>query len=208
MFLCCKQQIGPQCRPFQEDPVITHEHVLPPGFEAHACANDPWDAAVTAAGQGCDPATVYWSGTAGRCRAAIVLAPDRAVEADVLHELGLLTLFDALAVLAPPQMPLAICRPNVIAVDGAQAATIRAVQGPLSWAVLGFDVALHAEHAAPRETPEETCLAEEGFGEIAAEELLSHLCRHLLGWVDAWRDGGAALLSREIAKREARREAA
>jgi BirA family biotin operon repressor/biotin-[acetyl-CoA-carboxylase] ligase len=147
---------------------------------------------------------LYWNGADGRCQAAVVLAPHRAVEPGLLLDLGLLALFDALAVLAPPQMPLAVQRPDGITVDGARAATVRAVEGDgADWAVLGFDVAIRSGHAAPGEMPDHTCLVEEGFGDIAPAELLEHWCRHLLGWVDAWLDDGAGPLSRAVDQRAA-----
>ena len=150
---------------------------------------------------------MFWSGAGGRCRAAVVLAPDRAVEAGTLLDLGLLALFDALAVLAPPQMPLVIRRPGDVEVNGGTAATVDATQGS-GWAVLGFEVLLQTDEARPGDRPDRTCLAEEGFGDVGAGELLAHVCRHLLGWVDAWLDGGAGPLSRAVDQREARQREA
>lgn len=181
--------------------------VLPPGFHACPGDGDPWVAALRGAAQGEAPGTVFCDGTQGRCRAAFLFAPDRPLaEADLLN-LGALALFDAVAVLAPPQVPVHILLPDGLAVDGGRVAALRAALsaaqagGVPDWAVLGIDVAVNLQASAPGETPDQTCLAEEGFGDIAPADVLTHMSRHLLGWIDAWQEQGGAALRREISLR-------
>lgn len=137
-----------------------------------------------------------------------MFAPDRPIEdPGVLLSLGSLALYDALAVLAPPHVPLRLLPPDGLAVDGARAATLRAAVAPADagmtpdWAVLGLDVAIDMQAAAPGETPDETCLIEEGFGGVTPAEVLAHVCRQLLGWIDLWRDEGSAALDAAAAGR-------
>ena len=153
---------------------------------------------------------MFWDGAHGRCRAAFVFAPDRPLgAASLILDLGALALFDAIAVLAPPQTPVHIIPPDGLAVDGGRVATLRTAEAPSltgaipEWAVLGIDVAVDAEASAPGETPGQTCLTEEGFGDITPADVLVHTCRHLLGWLDAWREDGAASLARVVAQRTA-----
>ncbi|HYZ61092.1 MAG TPA: biotin/lipoate--protein ligase family protein [Acetobacteraceae bacterium] len=177
---------------------------LPPGLRAQAGDPDPWARALDAAARGDEPGAVFWSGSAGRCRAAYLFAPDRPLGTGALLDLGLLALFDALAALAPPQVPLAIARPAGLLVDGGRVASVCAALGPGAvpdWAALGLEVALDLQRAAPGETPGETCLAEEGFGALTAPDLLAQTSRHLLLWLDTWHDEGEAALARAVGRR-------
>lgn len=187
-------------------PAIDRTLVLPPGFRACPGDGDPWAAALRGA-EAAAPGSVFWDGTQGRCRAAFLFAPDRPLgEADLLN-LGALALFDAMAVLAPPQVPVHVVPPDGLAVDGGRVAALRAALpaaqagGVPDWAVLGIDVAVNLHARAPGETPDRTCLAEEGFGDIAPDDLLTHMSRHLLGWIDAWQEHGGAALAREVSLR-------
>lgn len=161
--------------------------------------------------RGADPGTLHWSGIEGRCRGAIVLCPDRPLEAGVVVDLGLLALFDALAVLAPPQVPMHIQPPDGVSVDGGRVAGVRATLGAgrvPDWAVLGIDISVDSRRVAPGETPDETCLAEEGLGDVTSAEIVMHFCRHLMGWVDAWHEEGAPALARAVGERLPRWSAA
>ena len=158
---------------------------------------------------GAEPGSVFWDGAQGRCHAAYVFAPDRPLAAGLVLDLGALALFDAIAVLAPPQVPVHLLPPDGLTVDGGRVATLRTAEAPADvdgvpdWAVLGIDVALSNDMAAPGETPDQTCLTEEGFGDVAPGDLLTHISRHLLGWLDVWREDGAVALTRAVAERAA-----
>jgi hypothetical protein len=179
--------------------------LLPPGFWAAAVPNDPFaQAGAMARADMCDPGTMLWALNQGGCRAAVVLAPDRDIAEPTLTAMGLLALYDALAVLAPPQLPIDVVCGDGLAVDGGRAAWVRSAAGPGSppdWAVIGFEVALTAAAENPGEAPDETCLTEEGFGDVTPEALLAGFCRHLLTWIETWRDEGAHALSRAVEDR-------
>ncbi len=194
---------------------------LPPGFGALPCGNDPWAAAMHGAAAGDDPGSIRWDHADGVLRLAIVLAPDRPMQdAGPVAGLGALALFDALATLAPPQVPMHLLArdglvPDGLAVDGARVAAIRAAMAPAlpdavpdavpDWAVLGFEVALQARTAEPGATPDRTSLHEEGFGDVTAADVLVNTLRHLLVWLDAWGQDGAAALAPATLQRMMRR---
>ncbi len=193
------------------DPAIDRSLVLPPGFRAFPGHGDPWAAALRSAATSAEPGSAYCDGTQGRCRAAFVFTPDRPFDdANVLLNLGALALFDAVAVLAPPQVPVHIIAPDGLAVDGGRVATLRAAQSVShthavpDWVVLGIDVAVGQQGGAPGETPDRTSLAEEGFSDITPADVLTHMSRHLLGWIDAWQQHGGEALQREVALRTRR----
>jgi len=184
---------------------------LPPGFRAFPGGDDPWAAALHSIALGAEPGSVFYDGTNGRCQAAFVFTPDRPFDgANLLLNLGTLALYDAVAVLAPPQVPVHILAPDGLAVDGGRVATLRVLEAAAhtdaipDWAVLGIDVAIGLQGAAPGETPDRTSLAEEGFGDVVSADVLTHMSRHLLGWIDAWQQHGAAALQREVALRTLR----
>ena len=182
--------------------------VLPPGFAAAPSGGDPWDEGVRLAAAGADPGTVCWAEVGGGLRAAVVLAPDRAIpDAGPVMALGALALFDALAVLAPPQVPMHLLPPDGLAVDSGRVATLRAVLAPCppgavaDWAVLGIEVAVGTGGADPGDTPNRTNLHEEGFGDVTAADVLTHTLRHLLSWVDAWGEDGQPALDHALRQR-------
>ncbi len=185
---------------------IDHLLALPPGFSLMPAGGDPWAAALRAAALGAEPGSVFWDGATDWCRAAFVLAPDRPLQGEVL-DLGALALFDALAAVAPPQVPMHVILPDGLAVDGGRVATLRAEKAAAApgaipeWAVLGIDVAVGRINAAPGDQPDRTCLHEEGFGDVTTADVLTHTCRHLLSWLDAWQQDGPASLARIVARR-------
>src|SRR4051794_472995 len=98
---------------------------LPPGLRAQETGR-PWADALEAAGE---PGAVFWDGSGGRCRAAYVFAPDRTLGTDVLRQVGLLALFDALAALAPAGKPLSVFE-DALLIDGGRAGSVRSAQAP------------------------------------------------------------------------------
>lgn len=158
------------------------------------------------------PGAVFWGGAGGVCRFAVVLAPDRAISEPTLAALGLVALFDALAVLAPPQVPIVVAGRDLV-VDGGRAGSVQVGMGPVGggpamdagavpeWAVLGFAVTVVAALDNPGEALGETSLMEEGFEGVGAAEVVGQACRYLLAWIDAWRDEGAAGLERALMER-------
>ena len=183
---------------------------LPPGFAAVPSGSAAWEAAVHGAEAGDDPGCVRWSLAGGTLRVAVVLAPDRPMQdSSPIVALGALALFDALATLAPPQVPIHLLPPDGLAVDGGRVATVRAAMAhgpsnvPPEWAVLAFEVEVQAGDAEPGRTPDRTSLHEEGFGDVTADDILVNSLRHLLAWLDAWGQDGITALAPALRQRMA-----
>ncbi len=187
---------------------ISEMPAFPPGFTTVPGGRDTWEAAVRGAGAGDDPGCVRWSFAGGTLHIAVVLAPDRPMQdSTAIVALGALALFDALATLAPPQVPIHLLPPNGLAVDGGRVATVRAAMAfgpsdmPPEWAVLGFEVEVQAGDAEPGRTPDRTSLHEEGFGDVTADDILVNSLRHLLVWLDAWGQDGVTALDPALRQR-------
>ena len=156
--------------------------------------DDPWRAAIGAATAGADPGTVLHGPLDRRCDAAVILAPARAVTDQTVLQVAGLALREALLAVLPPQIPVDL-GPGTIAVNGAEAATLRLWRGPgaLPDLVLGFDIAVALGRADPGLDPSRTDLREEGV-EVSGAELLGVVYRHLLAWLNVWdEDGDAAI---------------
>ena len=178
--------------------------LLPPGFRAFETSAEPFAQAAAYGQADGAPGSIFCRLLDGRGEAAVLLTPDEPVAAETLTALGQLALFDALAVLAPPQRPIEIGRDGWLLLDGGQVAQVQVAIGagtPPDWAVLGIGVAVGAGARPPGEAPGQTCLAEEGFGDAGWPELLGQFCRHLLAWIDRWREDGAAGLDQAVAQR-------
>jgi len=174
---------------------------LPPGFRAQPAFGDPWPQALRVAESG-EPGTVLWDDAWGRCRAAFLFAPDPPLLPADLGNLGLLALYDALASLAPAQIPLLVVLPDAIVANAGRVATVRAAAGP-DWGVLGIDLVLDLQSAAPGDTPGRTCLVEEGFGPVTAAEALALICHTLLRGIDRLQEDGPAAIASRVAQRTA-----
>ncbi len=163
---------------------------LPPGFIAQRCAGDPIGAAVTQALAGAEPGTMMVADDTRHCRLALVLTPDPPISDAAMLDLAGRAVHGALAAVAPPGIPIAVTPPDVL-VNGAAAGTLTVRRaGAADWLVLGIDIAVAGEAGDPDtpdpgETPDRTCLAEEGFGD-SAPELVASICRHLLSGFDRW----------------------
>jgi biotin-(acetyl-CoA carboxylase) ligase len=184
---------------------------LPPGFRGHALApgEDAFEAALRAAEQGADPATMVWVLGPHALDLAVVLAPDEpALLARRTVIAGMAALADALVVVAPPEKPIGIAWPATLLVAGAVAGGGRvalpegAPDAVPAWLVFGATLRLAwPEEAEPGLTPERTALAEEGFEDFDAAELVGSFARHLLFHVDAWQARGFGAVASVYAKR-------
>ncbi len=166
---------------------------LPPAFHAVQVA-DPWEAGLHAAAQGEEPGAVLHAPLGACCRAALILAPDRAVADELVLRLAGLALYDALSSLLPPGIPV-VPALRSIGVNGARAASMRVARPPDSttatpdWLLLGFEVAVALRDPEPGRTPWRTDLAEEG-SEASATQVLEVACRYLLVWFNRWHEDG------------------
>jgi biotin-(acetyl-CoA carboxylase) ligase len=174
---------------------------FPPLLTGLAVAGDPFEAAVSAASGG-EPGTVFYSPDEAVMRAAILLAPEtplaQAVSVSFAVALGL---NDAIGVLAPPEVGVHLVWPDRLRVNGGLCGRIRmaASAGDPSeepdWLVVGAEVqVLPLAGVEPGRRPNETCLHDEGCGDISAMALLEAWGRHMMSWLHVYLTDGFAEL--------------
>ena len=187
---------------------MTQEPVFPPlmkGLEVGTA--DPADVACTKAREGVDAGLITWSLTSERLRAALVLAPDVALEPAMAGFVSAAVGFqNAFGALAPPEVAVHLEWSGGVRVNGASCGSFRAF-GPdcapdeiPGWLVVAFELTLDfpPDHE-PGETPDRTALSQEGCGEIDALQLLEAWARHTLVWLNGLDEPeGRAKLHREF----------
>lgn len=190
--------------------MIGADPAMPPGLVAHALSagEGAFDAArrlAPAHGGG----SLFWVRRADVLDLAIVLEPEEALRlARRAVCLGALALADSLALLAPPERPVAIRWPATLLVDGAVVGG-----GRLAWpdgadeaappAFLVFGAMLRLAWPKSFETgerPGETALADEGFEGAETSVLVERFARHLLFHADAWAARGFGAVAAEYAR--------
>jgi len=158
---------------------------------------DPFDKAISQAVAGVDSGKVFYSDSSDTLRAALVLAPEssleEAVQAVYVAQVGLA---ESLGALAPPEVPVHFEWPNKIKVNGAVCGTIRYasdVTEPTAspnWLVIGIEVAFIPETDDPGANLHQTCLYEEGCGDVEPMALLESWSKHTLLWLTYFLDSG------------------
>jgi biotin-(acetyl-CoA carboxylase) ligase len=177
---------------------LRREPVLPPGFTlvtlresgdafAHACA--------TAAEAGA--ATLVWVRRFDIVEFAVVLEPDAPLkEARLAHYLAMNALADALAVHSPPERPILFRWPDAMTYDYGLIGG-----GRLAWPEgcgedeapdwLVFGAMVRATTMTPFEMGQVGVgMAEEGFEEVDAVDLIEAFSRHLMLGVAHWQEDG------------------
>ena len=122
---------------------------------------------------------------------AVVLEPEEAlVSARRSFYAGMAALADALSALAPPETPIAIEWPDRVKVGRSLVGGGRLgwphpadERARPDWLVFGAVVRLVSMRIG------EAALADEGFGEVAAERLVEGFARHLMVAIDCWQEG-------------------
>ncbi len=173
---------------------------FPPLFtgERLAAGQDPMAKAVSRAALGTDAGLVVWSAEVETARAAMVLAPEVALDRATTVAFALaLGLGDALGALAPPEVAVHFVWPGGLRVNGARVGRLRAAAATDNpgavpdWLVVGIEVGVApARGDEPGEDPERTWLSEEGCAEITAIRLIDAWARHALVWINTWQDRG------------------
>lgn len=181
--------------------------VFPPLFSGETLSGqaDPFAKACTQAMLGCDSGLVVHNISVDRLRAAIVFAPETPLEqaAAVFIACGI-GFQNALGALAPPEVAVHLGWSGNIFVNGARCGNLRiaaSTDDPAevpNWIVVGLDLPLiPADDVAPGDTPDETCLFEEGCVEVEPVRLLEAWVRHSLVWINRMEDEGNAPLHAE-----------
>lgn len=164
---------------------------FPPLLTGVAVAGDPFQAACDSVVGEVEPGAVFYAGDPATLRAAIVLAPEMplgdALGVSFAVSLGL---SDALGALAPPEVGVHLVWPDRIKVNGALCGRLRFAASTTDpdkepdWLVIGVEVPVAAVDAdEPGLTPDETCLFEEGCGDITVPDLLEAWARHMMNWL-------------------------
>lgn len=149
---------------------------------------NPFAVACDKARRGVDAGLLAWSAGPERLRAALVLAPETALEPAMAGFVACgVGLQNALGALAPPEVSVHLEWSGGVRVNGGHAgglhmaASTRDPRAIPDWLVIGLDltVALPADFE-PGETPDWTALDAEGCGEVDPVGLLEAWSRHSL----------------------------
>lgn len=167
-------------------------------------STEPFDKACAMAALGCDGGTVVHNVQADRLRAALVFAPEVALEqAMTMLPVCGIGFQNALGALAPPEVAVHLTWDGQIKVNGAgcgafqvAASSSEADQVP-DWLVVGLDVPILQTAQDPGSNPDVTALYDEGCADVHAEQLLESWARHTLVWINRWADDGNAPLHGE-----------
>ncbi len=172
---------------------------FPPLFTGELVPNhiDPFNKAVSQAIAGIDSGTIFYSEAVNSLSAALVLAPETALE-DAIQAVYIVQigLAESLGALAPPEVPVHFQWPDRIKVNGALCGKIRYasdVSDPKAvpnWLVIGIEMPFMQLADEPGSNPNETCLQEEGCGEITPMALLESWSKHTLLWLTYFMDSG------------------
>lgn len=182
---------------------VTEKPVFPPVYEGVRlpAGEDAFDAALAAARQGADPATLFWEDRADRVELAIVLHPEQSLAQalPILH-VGMIGIGDALGAIVPPQVAVTFAWPDRIEVNGGLAGGFRlaapegcAADAVPDWLVLGLTILVQRELIGGEEPgmdPTRTALHEEGCGELTVPDILEAFSRHFLLWVNRFGEEG------------------
>lgn len=178
---------------------LRREPVLPPGFSLVTLreSGDAFEHARTIADEA-GAATLVWVRRFDIVEFAVVLEPDAILaEARLAHYLAMNALADALAIHSPPERPVLFRWPDALTYDLgligggrlAWPADCSEKQVP-DWLVFGAMV--RATTMSPFQ-PGQTGvgMAEEGFEEVDAVDLIEAFARHLMLGVSRWQAEGA-----------------
>jgi biotin-(acetyl-CoA carboxylase) ligase len=160
---------------------------------------EPFAHAVALAALGTDPGLICWARDGSALRAALVLAPETVLEQSIGIAFAVqLGLGDALGALAPPEVAIHYVWPDRFKVNGADCGGMRAAaactdpKAEPDWLVIGVEMPYLPPPSGiePGQRPTQTCLIEEGCGEVTPLSLLESWSRHSLVWINTWLDDG------------------
>lgn len=176
---------------------------FPPLFQGQAVTGttDPFDKACALAALGCDSGVLVYNITPDALRAAIIFAPEVALEQamSVLCTCGV-GFQNALGALAPPEVAVHLKWQGDIMINGGSAGRLRAAastndpQAEPDWFTVGLEIDLIPQSEDdPGNTPDRTSLFQEGCGDISPIRLLESWSRHTLVWINRLDEGVAPL---------------
>lgn len=179
---------------------------FPPLLKGRAVVGQsaPFQAAVAAACEGCDPGLIFYTPDAARLELALVLAPEVPLaDAVAMFAAAGVGFQAALGSLAPPEVGVHLTWDGTIRVNDAACGGLRMAadtrdSGAIpNWLVVGLDVPIWPLSDNPGETPDQTALYSEGCGDVDPVELLEFWARHTLVAINHWSEDGPATLHRD-----------
>lgn len=179
---------------------------FPPLMSGHAVDTgiDPFEKACAMAALGCDAGLIVHNVTANRLAAALVMAPEVALEkAMAMLPVCGVGFQNALGALGPPEVAVHLEWAGGIRVNGARCGRLRAMAGASDpgalpgWLVIGLEIPLMQTTDRPGDQPDQTALYDEGCAEVDPVTLLESWARHTLVWITRWEDGGNRALHAE-----------
>lgn len=177
-------------------PLLTGQQTAP--------GQDPFVRAVAQAALGTDAGLVCWSPDTAKLQAAVVFAPEEPLADAITVTFAVaLGLGDAIGALAPPEVAVHYVWPRGIKINGANCGFLRVSASSKEpsetpdWLVVRIEMPFINDAANPGSTPDQTCLIEEGCGEITPEQLLESWSRHMLTWINRRDQDGLAPLHAE-----------
>jgi biotin-(acetyl-CoA carboxylase) ligase len=199
-----------ESRTRQKTPLLS-EIVLPPPFTLVTLreVGDAFAHAISIAPQS-GAGTLVYVGRFDLCEFAVVLEPDEPLrQARRSFYAGMSALADAIVAFAPPNVPVEIVWPDAILINGALVGGGRLGWPDATneddvpeWIVFGAmirTVSMNDEEAGL--SPMVTALAQEGFTDAAASELVGSFARHLMVATDAWQEYGFPAIARDYLAR-------
>lgn len=177
---------------------------FPPLMWGEEVTRDAMDHAVQKAIIGCDAGFIAYSLGPSKMEAALVFAP----EVPLANAMAMLPLCgvglqNALGAIAPPEVAVHLEWSGAIRVNGATCGQLKvrsATEHPTDvpdWLVVGLELSLLPDSDNPGETPDQTCLYNEGCADVAAPVLMEAWARHTLNWITRWEDTGSRALHAE-----------
>jgi biotin-(acetyl-CoA carboxylase) ligase len=155
---------------------------------AHACAHAP----------GLGAGTLVFAGRFDSAEFAVVLEPEEELwSARRSFYAGMTAIADALSALAPPETPITIEWPDRLKI-GRRLVGGGRLGWPQSadererpdWLVFGAVIRLVSMRSGQAALdPLSTALADEAFGDVAAERFVEGFARHLMVAIDCWQEG-------------------
>src|SRR5215470_3774105 len=184
---------------------------LPPPFRSVTLreAGDAF-AHATAIAAEAGAGTLVWVGRFDLVEFALVLEPDEPLKtARRALYAGLAALADALAVHAPPELPIAFDWPDAVRVNGGLVGGARLAwpehadeDQPPAWLVFAATirtVAMGEEEPGLR--PLSAALEDEGFDDLGSGKLVESFARHFMVAVDAWQEQGFSAVAKNYLAR-------
>jgi biotin-(acetyl-CoA carboxylase) ligase len=140
---------------------------------------------------------------------ALVLEPDEPLATSRRAFIaGMAALADALAAHAQPETLIEIHWPGALTVNlglvggGRLAWPENAKEDePPDWLVFGGMIRTASLGDEPGATPDSTALAEEGFGETSAADIVESFARNMMVHLDAWQEKGFAVVAKSYLER-------